>query len=89
MADSDLLGALVELAHGSAVVEGHVAGGKGHVTKHQRHRQNHVICEQGETSGQTRLTSTFSLAAIQLSICLSHRVLSAPWGGAPGQVTGR
>lgn len=38
-----LLGALVESADGATVVEGHVARGDGHVTKHQRHRQDHVI----------------------------------------------
>lgn len=30
-----LLGALVELADGATVVEGHVSRGDGHVTKHQ------------------------------------------------------
>lgn len=38
-----LLGALVELADGATVVEGHVARGDGHVTEHQRHRKDHVI----------------------------------------------
>lgn len=42
-APGHVLGALVQPAHGAAVVEGHAAGGEGHVSKHQGHGEDHVI----------------------------------------------
>lgn len=49
----DVLGALVQSADSATVVEGHAAGGDGHMTKGQRHGEGHVIW--GDTADELQV----------------------------------
>lgn len=53
----DLLGTLVQSAHSATIVEGHAAGGDGHVTKHQRDGEDHVIWRETVVGSDPRSVS--------------------------------